>query len=61
MLELRKEVKCKICGKVFETEKPNKRYCSFVCKEAAITKKRIEWKVANPHYYRDYSRKRRAE
>ena len=58
---MEKIVKCKMCGKEFKTVKPNKKYCSFVCKEAAITKRRLAWKNDNPNYYRDYFRKKRAE
>lgn len=58
---MEKTVKCSICGKEFITRKSNKKYCSFVCKEASITKKRIAWKMNNPDYYRDYFRKRRSE
>lgn len=51
--------KCIMCGKSFDTEWPNKKYCSLVCKDAAIRKKRLEWKADNPGYYTEYMRKRR--
>ena len=54
-----KKRECIICGKTFSTQYSNKKYCSLVCKDAAIRKKRMEWKADNPHYYRDYSRERK--
>lgn len=51
---MEKEVKCGICGKVFVTDKPNKKYCSFVCREAAVKLKRIRWNKKNPGYYKQY-------
>ncbi len=56
-----REVKCIICGKVFTTEHRNKKYCSLVCKDASIRKKRLEWKINNPDYYKEYFKKRREE
>lgn len=50
---------CIICGKPFETKRSNKKYCSLVCKDAAIKKKRLEWKMDNPNYYTEYMRERR--
>lgn len=56
---MKREKVCVICGKTFETEHKNKKYCSLVCKDASDRKKRLEWKIKNPDYYRDYMRKRR--
>ncbi len=58
---MEKEVKCGICGKVFVTDKPNKKYCSFVCRESAIKLKRLSWKTNNPEYYKNYFRQIRAK
>lgn len=56
---MEKEKKCALCGKTFVSEYSNKKYCSFVCKDAAIRTKRLEWKAKNPDYYKYYSRERR--
>lgn len=49
-----KTIRCAICGQTFETSRPNKRYCSFSCKEAGRQLQRMKWKEANPHYSREY-------
>ena len=49
-----KTVKCIICGKVFMTERPNKKYCSFSCKEAGRMVKRKAWEEENPTYNAAY-------
>lgn len=58
---MKKEKVCVICGKTFETEYSNKKYCSLICRDASIRKKRLEWKMNNPNYYRDYSRMQRSK
>lgn len=54
-----KKVKCLICGAEFETSRPNKKYCSFSCKEAGRQLQRMKWKEANPHYNAEYMKKYR--
>lgn len=54
-----KIVICPICGTKFETIKPNKRFCSYTCKEANIKMKRLQWKENNPGYYNEYMKKYR--
>lgn len=54
-----KTVICSICGKSFETSKPNKKYCGFTCKEAAIKIRRFAWEKENPDYIKNYMRKYR--
>ena len=54
-----KQIKCEMCGKIFLTAKPNKKYCSFSCKEAGNKLKRIKWKEKNPHYNADYMKEYR--
>lgn len=49
-----REKKCIICGKNFETEYPNKRYCSLVCKDAASRMREMKFKAENPDYYKEY-------
>ena len=56
-----KTVKCPICGQVFVTSRPNKRYCSFVCREAGSKLRRLKWESKNPEYQKEYMRKRRQE
>lgn len=47
---------CPICGKSFETARPNKKYCSLICREAGKQLKRLYWKEENPTYDADYYR-----
>ncbi len=54
-----KVVKCAICGTEFTTSKPNKRYCSFSCKEAAARLRRMKWEDNNPAYNREYMKQYR--
>lgn len=54
-----KVVKCAICGREFETTRPNKKFCSFICKEANEKLWRMKWKDRNPDYQKDYQRKYR--
>lgn len=48
--------KCEICGKTFETNRPNKKYCSFTCKEAGEKLWRLKWQDKNPEYQKLYQR-----
>lgn len=59
--EKMKIVKCVICGQTFETNRPNKKYCSFTCKEAGAQLLRMKWEDKNPDYYKNYMQKYRAE
>lgn len=52
-------VKCPICGKEFETARPNKKYCSLICREAGKQLSRLYWNRENPTYNRDYYRKQK--
>jgi endogenous inhibitor of DNA gyrase (YacG/DUF329 family) len=54
-----KTVTCPICGKQFETNRPNKKYCSFTCKEAGRQLRRMKWAADNPNYSAEYMRKYR--
>jgi len=54
-----KVVTCPICGNTFETGRPNKKYCSFTCKEAGRQLRRMKWEAANPHYNAEYMKKYR--
>lgn len=51
-----KKLICPICGTEFETNMPNKIYCSLTCKEANRILKRMKWKDSNPEYYKNYMR-----
>ena len=55
-----KLVKCPICGAEFETSRPNKKYCSFSCKEAGRKLQRMKWEAANEGYNAAYMKKYRA-
>ena len=55
-----KNVTCPICGAQFETSRPNKKYCSFSCKEAGRKLRRMKWEHDNPHYNAEYMKKYRA-
>lgn len=54
-----KVVKCAICGLEFTTNKPNKRYCSFSCKEAGAKLRRMKWEDEHPAYNKDYMKRYR--
>lgn len=56
-----KTVICPICGAKFETRRPNKKYCSFSCKEASVKLRRMRWDNQNPNYYREYMKQYRAD
>ena len=60
-LNMSKMIKCAICGTAFETSRPNKKYCSFSCKEAGAKLRRMNWEDLNPDYNRDYMKKYRAK
>ena len=49
-----KTIKCPICGLEFTTSRPNKKYCSFTCKEAGHKLQRLKWEDKNPGYNRSY-------
>lgn len=51
--------KCLICGTEFETSRPNKKYCSFTCKEAGRQIRRMKWEADNVGYNTEYMRKYR--
>ena len=55
-----KLVKCPICGAEFETSRPNKKYCSFTCREAGRKLQRMKWDGENPHYSTEYMKGYRA-
>ena len=54
-----KFVECPICGAKFSTTRPNKKYCSFTCKEAGTILRRILWAQKNPNYNAEYQKARR--
>lgn len=54
-----KVITCPICGAVFETNKPNKKYCSFTCRIAGGKLQRMKWEDKNPDYNKNYMRKYR--
>lgn len=56
-----KTVKCSICGRTFKTNRPNKKYCSFICKEAGRIVSRHKWEADHPGYNAEYARARRAK
>ena len=54
-----KVVTCPICGRQFETNRPNKKFCSFTCREAGEKLWRMKWEEKNPGYNRNYQREYR--
>lgn len=56
---MEKIIKCAICGAVFKTNKPRRKYCSFSCKEAGAKLQRMKWEDKNPNYVKEYMRKYR--
>lgn len=51
--------KCEICGAEFETNRPNKKFCSLSCREAGRLVARMKWEERNPGYITDYMQKYR--
>ena len=49
-----KVIICPMCGLKFETSRPNKKYCSFSCKEAGAKLRRMKWDSQNPDYIKTY-------
>ena len=47
---------CKICGKEFEAEYPNSKYCSFLCKEIGSINNAKAWRENNKVYSTPYMR-----
>ena len=56
-----KKKTCPICHRDFETTKPNKKYCSFSCREAGQQLHRLKWEDRNQGYSAAYMKKYRAE
>lgn len=54
-----KKTLCPICGREFEADKPNRRYCSLECRETGRKLKRRQWENENPNYNAEYMRKYR--
>ena len=52
--ERMKTVICPICGTEYQTNKPNKKYCSFACKEAGERLQRTKWEARNAGYMAEY-------
>ncbi len=51
-----KQVTCSICGAVFTTRRPNRKYCSLNCKAAGDKLRRMKWNDENPGYINEYMR-----
>ena len=49
-----KVIICPICGRQFETSRPNKKFCSFSCREAGQKLRRMKWEAQNPDYSKKY-------
>lgn len=56
---MHKTKNCPICGRDFETNRPNKRYCCYSCKEAGRILQRMKWQENNPDYSKNYMQKYR--
>lgn len=56
-----KLVKCSICGREFETARSNKKYCCFVCREAAQQLRYLRWYNNHPGEKAEYMRRYRKE
>ena len=54
-----KTIICPICGKQFQTSRPNKKYCCFTCKEAGNKLCHMRWKENNRGYHREYMQRQR--
>ncbi len=51
---------CKICGKEYEANYPNSKYCSILCREMGARNKRAAWCNENKGYMTIYMREHRA-
>ena len=58
-MNMAKVITCPMCGKQFETSRPNKKYCCFSCKDAGRRLQRMKWETKNPHYITTYMKKYR--
>ena len=52
-----RKIVCKVCGAVFETALPNKKYCSPECREIGEKERRKTYAAS---YQTEYMRQRRA-
>ncbi len=48
--------RCPVCGTEFMTKKPNKKYCSFSCRDVGSRVSRMKWNDNNPDYITKYMR-----
>lgn len=51
---------CAVCGKEFETDAPNVKYCCPKCKVTGAKILRTKWIDAHPDYNSDYYRRRKS-
>lgn len=51
-----KKIECPICGKVFETERHNKKYCCLSCQAAGKKLQRMKWDDNHKGYSANYMR-----
>ena len=49
-----RQVKCRICNKIFETNQPRACYCSPVCAVAGAKLLREKWNKKHPDYQKLY-------
>lgn len=56
-----KTVTCPICGKSFSTNRPNKKFCSFGCREAGKKLWQLEWEAKHRDYRAKYMKEYRAQ
>lgn len=57
-MSMKKKI-CPVCGVEFETERPNKRYCSYTCRDINDKARRMQWQADHPDYYANYLRQYR--
>lgn len=49
-----RRINCKYCGRIFETEAPNAKYCCLGCKDKAKRQGRTLWESKHPFYNNEY-------
>jgi hypothetical protein len=49
-----RQVKCRVCGKLFKTSAPKACYCSAACKVAGAAALRNKWNDEHKEYMREY-------
>jgi hypothetical protein len=58
LLEAKKKI-CEYCGQEYETTAGNSKFCGVICAAAEAKRRRQQWTIDNPDYYREYRKAHR--